>query len=137
VWPGRHLRPAAVSKHFISDALWEAIGSVRWGKMASGAGGKVAGGDHRERCVNRTAQLVGRPTTLYQRCGRWRSPTCRLRDSMTSVLLELIRHKTWATQKLIALCQSLDPAMVDATVPGTYGTSRKTPVHLVNADRNP
>jgi uncharacterized damage-inducible protein DinB len=55
---------------------------------------------------------------------------------MTSVLLELIRHKTWATHKLIALCQSLDPAMVDATAPGTYGTIRKTLVHLVNADRN-
>jgi uncharacterized damage-inducible protein DinB len=55
---------------------------------------------------------------------------------MTTVLLELIRHKTWATHKLIALCQSLDPAMVDATAPGTYGSIRKTLVHLVNADRN-
>lgn len=55
---------------------------------------------------------------------------------MTSVLLELIRHKTWATHKLFALCQSLDPAMVDTTAPGTYGTIRKTLVHMVNADRN-
>jgi uncharacterized damage-inducible protein DinB len=55
---------------------------------------------------------------------------------MTSVLLELVRHKTWATQKLIALCQSVDPALIDATTPGTYGTIRSTLVHLVNADRN-
>jgi hypothetical protein len=32
---------------------------------------------------------------------------------MTTVLLELIRHKTWATRKLLALCQSLDPALVE------------------------
>jgi uncharacterized damage-inducible protein DinB len=55
---------------------------------------------------------------------------------MTTVLLELVRHKTWATRKLFALCQSLDPALVDATSPGTYGTIRKTLVHMVNADRS-
>jgi uncharacterized damage-inducible protein DinB len=55
---------------------------------------------------------------------------------MTSVLLELIQHKTWATRKLIELCQSLDPALVETTAPGTYGTIRKTLVHLVNADRS-
>src|SRR6266571_3693893 len=55
---------------------------------------------------------------------------------MTSVLLVLVRHKTWATQKLIALCQSVAPALIDATTPGTYGTIRSTLVHLVNADRN-
>ena len=57
-------------------------------------------------------------------------------STMTSVLLELVRHKTWATRKLVELCQSLDPALVDATSPGTYGTIRQTLVHLVNADRN-
>ena len=55
---------------------------------------------------------------------------------MTSVLLELVRHKTWATRNLIALCLSLDPTLVDTTSPGTYGTIRQTLVHLVNADRN-
>jgi len=55
---------------------------------------------------------------------------------MTSVLLELVRHKTWATAKLIELCDSLDPALADATSPGTYGTIRQTLVHLVNADRS-
>ncbi len=55
---------------------------------------------------------------------------------MTSVVVELVRHKTWATRKLIELCESLDPALVDATSPGTYGTIRQTLAHLVNADRN-
>jgi uncharacterized damage-inducible protein DinB len=55
---------------------------------------------------------------------------------MTSVLLELVRHKTWATRKVIELCESVDPALVDTTSPGTYGTIRQTLVHLVNADRN-
>jgi uncharacterized damage-inducible protein DinB len=55
---------------------------------------------------------------------------------VTSVLLELVRHKIWATRKLIQLCESLDPALVDMTSPGTYGTIRQTLVHLVNADRN-
>ena len=55
---------------------------------------------------------------------------------MTTVLLELVRHKTWATRKLLDLCQALDPAMVDATAAGTYGTLRQTLTHMVNADRN-
>ncbi len=55
---------------------------------------------------------------------------------MTSVLLELVRHKTWATRKLIELCESLDPTLVESTSPGTYGTIRETLVHMVNADRN-
>ena len=55
---------------------------------------------------------------------------------MTSVLLELVRHKTWATNKLFSLCAALDPAAIDATTPGTYGTIRATLVHLVNADHN-
>jgi uncharacterized damage-inducible protein DinB len=53
---------------------------------------------------------------------------------MTSVLLELVRHKTWATQKLFALCESIDPSLLDAPAPGTYGTVRATLVHLVNGD---
>jgi uncharacterized damage-inducible protein DinB len=53
---------------------------------------------------------------------------------MTSVLLELVRHKTWATRKLFALCESMDPSLIDAAAPGTYGTIRATLVHLVNGD---
>ena len=55
---------------------------------------------------------------------------------MTTVLLELVHHKTWAMRKLFALLESLDPAVIDSGAPGTYGTIRKTMVHTVNADRN-
>jgi uncharacterized damage-inducible protein DinB len=53
---------------------------------------------------------------------------------MTSVLLELVRHKTWATKNLFALCESIDPPLIDAATPGTYGTIRATLVHVVNCD---
>src|ERR687887_75129 len=53
---------------------------------------------------------------------------------MTSPLLELFRHKAWATLKLIEFCQTLDAEHLDATLPGTYGSVRATLVHLVNAD---
>jgi uncharacterized damage-inducible protein DinB len=53
---------------------------------------------------------------------------------MTSVLLELLHHKTWATLRLIEFCQGLAPEHLDATVPGTYGTVRETLRHLLAAD---
>ena len=37
-------------------------------------------------------------------------------------LLELYRHKTWATLRLIERCQGLDVEDLNATIPGTYGT---------------
>ena len=52
----------------------------------------------------------------------------------TSVLLELLRHKTWATLRLIEFCQGLAPEHLDATQPGTYGTVRETFRHLLSAD---
>jgi uncharacterized damage-inducible protein DinB len=54
----------------------------------------------------------------------------------TSVLLELLRHKTWATLRLIEYCQSLAPEHLDATLPGTYGSVRDTLRHLLRADEN-
>jgi uncharacterized damage-inducible protein DinB len=53
---------------------------------------------------------------------------------MNAVLLELYRHKTWATLRLIEYCQGLDDALLDATIPGTYGTIRLTLHHLVEAE---
>ena len=53
---------------------------------------------------------------------------------MTSVLLELLQHKTWATLRLIEFCQGLAPEHLDATVPGTYGSILRTMQHLVGAD---
>jgi uncharacterized damage-inducible protein DinB len=55
---------------------------------------------------------------------------------MNETLLELYRHKTWATVRLIEHCQTLDDAHLDATIPGTYGTIRDTLRHLVSAEEN-
>jgi uncharacterized damage-inducible protein DinB len=54
---------------------------------------------------------------------------------MTSVLLELVRHKTWATQQLLAFCEA-QADEINATAPGTYGSIRQTLTHLVNSDRS-
>jgi uncharacterized damage-inducible protein DinB len=53
---------------------------------------------------------------------------------MKSALLELYRHKTWATLRLIAHCQGLAGEHLDATIPGTYGTVRDTLRHLVDSE---
>src|SRR5207249_848941 len=53
---------------------------------------------------------------------------------MNGALLELYRHKTWATLRLIEHCQSLDDETLDATIPGTYGTIRDTFRHLVRGE---
>jgi uncharacterized damage-inducible protein DinB len=59
---------------------------------------------------------------------------CRLACAMTSVLLELFRHKAWATLRLIEFCQTIDPSHLDASLPGTYGSVRATLAHLANAE---
>ena len=53
---------------------------------------------------------------------------------MTGTLLELYRHKTWATLRLIEHCQGLTEEYLDATIPGTFGTVRDTLRHLVSAE---
>jgi uncharacterized damage-inducible protein DinB len=53
---------------------------------------------------------------------------------MNGALLELYRHKTWATLRLIEYCKGLDSEDLDATMPGTFGTIRDTLRHLVDAD---
>jgi uncharacterized damage-inducible protein DinB len=53
---------------------------------------------------------------------------------MTTGLLELFRHKTWATLRLIEYCQELADEHLDATIPGTFGTIRETLRHLVESE---
>jgi uncharacterized damage-inducible protein DinB len=53
---------------------------------------------------------------------------------MSGALLELFRHKTWATLRLIEYCQGLENEHLDATIPGTYGTIRETLRHLVSSE---
>jgi uncharacterized damage-inducible protein DinB len=53
---------------------------------------------------------------------------------MTGTLLELYRHKTWATLRLIEYCEGLAAEHLDATIPGTFGTIRETLRHLVDSE---
>jgi len=45
----------------------------------------------------------------------------------------LVRHETWATDRLLAFCEALTPEQRTLTVPGTYGTIEATLQHLVGA----
>jgi uncharacterized damage-inducible protein DinB len=51
-------------------------------------------------------------------------------------LVELFRHKTWATLLIIESLQSMDADVLGLTTPGTYGTIRETLQHLVAADES-
>jgi len=53
---------------------------------------------------------------------------------VNEVLLELYRHKTWATLRLLEHCQGLNDEDLDSTILGTYGTVRETLHHLVRSE---
>lgn len=55
---------------------------------------------------------------------------------MNGALIQLHRHKAWATLSLIEHCQRLDAEHLDAPMPGTYGTLRDTLTHLVSSDED-
>ena len=50
--------------------------------------------------------------------------TWEVEKTMTDALLELYRHKTWATLRLLEYCHGLADEHLDATIPGTFGTIR-------------
>ena len=54
--------------------------------------------------------------------------------AMTGTLLELYRHKTWATLQLIEYCKGLGDEDLDATILGTFGTIRDTLRHVVDSE---
>jgi uncharacterized damage-inducible protein DinB len=47
---------------------------------------------------------------------------------------DLSRHHQWATETLLAFCQSQDAAVLQTLVPGTYGNILDTLRHLVDSD---
>lgn len=47
----------------------------------------------------------------------------------------VLRHNTWATVSLLEFCTALDPATVDLSAVGTYGTLYGTLQHLVSAEQ--
>jgi hypothetical protein len=55
---------------------------------------------------------------------------------VNEALVELFKHKTWATILVIEALQDVDADVLDLTTPGTYGTIRATLQHLVAADES-
>ena len=54
--------------------------------------------------------------------------------SASDVLRAAFARHTWATLGLLDALEALDPAKLDETVPGTYGSIAETLTHLVDAD---
>ncbi len=52
----------------------------------------------------------------------------------TPPMLRQLRHDVWATERLLAHLRTLSDAELDLTVPGTYGTIRRTLAHIVRGD---
>ncbi len=48
---------------------------------------------------------------------------------------DVIRHNSWATAQLIEHVQSMPPATLDLSAPGTFGTIGATLAHIVGAER--
>lgn len=46
----------------------------------------------------------------------------------------LFRHNVWANLKLLEACSDLEDSVLDAEVPGTYGSIRSTLIHIVRAE---
>ena len=51
-----------------------------------------------------------------------------------SMLDDAFAHHVWASLQMIDACLALDPAQLETTVPGTYGSIIETVRHLVGAD---
>jgi uncharacterized damage-inducible protein DinB len=52
----------------------------------------------------------------------------------TPLMLRQMRHDVWATARLLSHCRGLTTEQLELTVPGTYGTIRRTLAHIVSAD---
>src|SRR5215831_2923219 len=46
-------------------------------------------------------------------------------------MIEPFRHNSWATIRLLEFCRDLDPALLDTSVPGTFGPIKETLAHVV------
>ena len=53
---------------------------------------------------------------------------------MPDLRTELFRHHLWANDRLLAACEPLADADLDAELPGVYGTIRATLVHMFAAE---
>lgn len=55
---------------------------------------------------------------------------------MNTALAELFRHNKWANICLLDLCAGRDDAVLNASVPGTFGSVRETLQHIVRGEEN-
>lgn len=46
-------------------------------------------------------------------------------------MIEPFRHSTWATLRLLDFCSGLDPSLLNASAPGTFGPINQTLAHVV------
>lgn len=51
------------------------------------------------------------------------------------MLAHVLRHNNWATVTLLDFCREVDPAILDLSARGTYGTVYGTLQHLVGAQQ--
>ena len=49
-------------------------------------------------------------------------------------LHDLVRHNTWANGQIVAFCRGLDETVLNATVPGTFGTVIETLRHTIDSE---
>ena|SRR6266540_3877101 len=49
-------------------------------------------------------------------------------------MIEPFRHNSWATVRLLDFCRNVDPALLDASSPGTYGSVKDTLAHIVGRE---
>jgi uncharacterized damage-inducible protein DinB len=53
---------------------------------------------------------------------------------MKQGLHDITRHNSWATAQVLGFCRELDSAMLNATVPGTYGTILDLLRHIIASE---
>jgi uncharacterized damage-inducible protein DinB len=53
---------------------------------------------------------------------------------MAHALHDPVRHNAWATARLLEFCRGLDEQILNATVPGTYGTITATFRHIIDCE---
>src|SRR2546421_3215388 len=49
-------------------------------------------------------------------------------------MIEPYRHNSWATLRLLEFCSDLDPSILDASAPGTFGAISDTLAHLIRTE---
>jgi uncharacterized damage-inducible protein DinB len=47
------------------------------------------------------------------------------------MMTEPFRHNSWATLRLLEFCRDIDPSLLDATAPGTFGSVKDTLAYMV------